>query len=259
MGWRGFWLHFVCFCFRTEKFPLFASLLPSPFLLPNDVVVVVELLQEHDLPERALRVGRILKGVENFLYRHRLAGRAVDGAPDYPVSLNESGVGRVRSGGAAAPRAGEWGRPALVRRRRPRPRRRRGYPNVRTSTECVRPRLGPRPPLKCASRHSPPCPASLGRRISSRLQGQSLLELPWPRGAGRGGARRDSVRAPRETAAAPGVGGARGGPPGAARDRERGARARAGWRALWARAGARAAKALQARLSSLSSLLTAPP
>mmetsp|Transcript_33887 Transcript_33887/g.100659 ORF Transcript_33887/g.100659 Transcript_33887/m.100659 type:complete len:438 (+) Transcript_33887:197-1510(+) len=48
---------------------------------PHNVLVTVQLLQEHDLPERALGIRRILEGVEALLERHDLACLLVDGLP----------------------------------------------------------------------------------------------------------------------------------------------------------------------------------
>lgn len=51
----------------------------------NDVRVISEGLQEHDLSEGPLGVGLVPEGVENFLHRYRLSGLLINRFPDDPV------------------------------------------------------------------------------------------------------------------------------------------------------------------------------
>jgi hypothetical protein len=51
----------------------------------NDVLVV-QLVEEHDLPESALGISRILKGIEDLLQGHRhVLGPFVQRFPNHPV------------------------------------------------------------------------------------------------------------------------------------------------------------------------------
>mmetsp|Transcript_53348 Transcript_53348/g.108529 ORF Transcript_53348/g.108529 Transcript_53348/m.108529 type:complete len:356 (+) Transcript_53348:57-1124(+) len=52
---------------------------------PDDVVVATELLEVHDLTERALGVRGVAEGVEALLERYRVAGTAVHGFPHNAV------------------------------------------------------------------------------------------------------------------------------------------------------------------------------
>ncbi len=52
---------------------------------PDDVLVPVKLLQEHNLPECALRVRRVVEGVEDLLKGDHLLVLLVDGLPNDPV------------------------------------------------------------------------------------------------------------------------------------------------------------------------------
>mmetsp|Transcript_69371 Transcript_69371/g.187542 ORF Transcript_69371/g.187542 Transcript_69371/m.187542 type:complete len:334 (-) Transcript_69371:17-1018(-) len=52
---------------------------------PDDVLVPVQLLQEHNLPESPLRVRGILEGVEALLQGHHLVGLLVDRLPNDTV------------------------------------------------------------------------------------------------------------------------------------------------------------------------------
>ena len=61
---------------------------------PDDVRVMAELLQEQDLAERALRVGRIPERVEYLLQRHHIAGASVDRLPDNAVRLRTVSAAR---------------------------------------------------------------------------------------------------------------------------------------------------------------------
>ena len=54
---------------------------------PDDVVVATELLEVHDLTERALGVRGVAEGVETLLERYRVAGTAVHGFPHDAVGL----------------------------------------------------------------------------------------------------------------------------------------------------------------------------
>ena len=51
----------------------------------HDVVMTLQLLEEHYLPESPLGVGSIVKSIEDLLERHDLLGELVDSLPDNSI------------------------------------------------------------------------------------------------------------------------------------------------------------------------------
>ena len=55
---------------------------------PDDVWMIAEVLEEHNLPEGALGIRLIAEGVEDFLDSHHTSALPVHRFPHYPISLH---------------------------------------------------------------------------------------------------------------------------------------------------------------------------
>ena len=77
-------VHVDLHCFEHEV-DVLVVLRPDNILQPDDVLVVPQFLQEEDLAESALRVCRVLKGIEILLESDCVAIALVRGLPDDPV------------------------------------------------------------------------------------------------------------------------------------------------------------------------------
>ena len=81
----------------------------------HNVFVLIHLLEEHDLPESALRIGRVLEGIKDLLERNCLLALFVGRLPDDAVSSLAELLGHVGQADAAVPPKTQGSRPSLCK------------------------------------------------------------------------------------------------------------------------------------------------